>query len=158
MMSSTFSIPIDNRTISGATPAATSSSSFSCECVVDALWITSDFASPMLARWLNSCSALHEGGAGFASGLEPEADQASVALTGEHLVGKPVVRIVGQPRVVHPRHLLVAIEYSATLAALSQCRCMRTCKLSITCRMIHAFIGDKTAPVFRSRTVRTRVM
>jgi len=50
MMSSTFSMPTDSRTISGATPAAASSSSLSCECVVEALWITSDLASPMLAR------------------------------------------------------------------------------------------------------------
>ena len=47
-------MPTDSRTVSCVTPAAASSSSFSCECVVEALWIASDFASPMFARWLNS--------------------------------------------------------------------------------------------------------
>ena len=53
-MSSMCSMPTDRRTVSCVTPAAASSSSLSCECVVDALWIASDFASPMFARWLNS--------------------------------------------------------------------------------------------------------
>ena len=53
-MSSMFSIPTESRTVSWVTPDASSSSSFSCECVVVALWIASDFASPMFARWLNS--------------------------------------------------------------------------------------------------------
>ena len=53
-MSSMFSIPTARRTVSWVTPEAASSSSFSCEWVVDALWIASDFASPMFARWLNS--------------------------------------------------------------------------------------------------------
>ena len=36
--------------MSWVTPADSSSSSFSWECVVDAEWIARDFASPMLAR------------------------------------------------------------------------------------------------------------
>ena len=50
------SMPTDRRTVSCVTPAAASSSSLSCEWVVDAGWIASDFASPMFARWLNSFS------------------------------------------------------------------------------------------------------
>ena len=49
-----YSIPTLSRTISGATPAATNSSSVSWEWVVVALWMASDLASPMLARWENS--------------------------------------------------------------------------------------------------------
>jgi len=56
-MSSMLSRPIERRTISGGTPARASSSSFSCRCVVEAGWITSDFASPMLAKWLTKVSA-----------------------------------------------------------------------------------------------------
>ena len=48
------SMPTDRRTVSCVTPAAASSSSLSCECVVEALWIASDLASPMFARWLKS--------------------------------------------------------------------------------------------------------
>ena len=55
-MSSTCSMPTDSRTMSSGTPAASSSSGVSWEWVVVALWIASDLASPMLARWLNSSS------------------------------------------------------------------------------------------------------
>ncbi len=55
-MSSMCSIPTDSLTVSWVTPADSSSSAFSCEWVVDALWMASDLASPMLARWLNSLS------------------------------------------------------------------------------------------------------
>ena len=50
------SMPTLRRTVSCVTPEAASSSALSCEWVVEALWIASDFASPMLARWLNSSS------------------------------------------------------------------------------------------------------
>ena len=43
--------------MSSGTPAASSSSGVSWLCVVVALWMASDLASPMLARWLNSPSA-----------------------------------------------------------------------------------------------------
>ena len=43
--------------MSSGTPAASSSAGVSWLCVVVALWIASDLASPMLARWLNSSSA-----------------------------------------------------------------------------------------------------
>jgi hypothetical protein len=56
MMSSTCSIPIDSRTMSSGTPAASNSSGVNWLCVVVALWMASDFASPMLARWLKSSS------------------------------------------------------------------------------------------------------
>src|SRR6185437_7069875 len=49
--SSTDSRPTDNRTVPGLTPAARSSSSLSCRCVVLAGWMTRLFASPTLARW-----------------------------------------------------------------------------------------------------------
>ena len=55
-MSSSVSSPIESRTMSGGTPAFTWSASESCRCVVEAGWITRDFASPMLARWLTNCS------------------------------------------------------------------------------------------------------
>src|SRR5262249_50024212 len=49
-MSSMLSMPTDMRTMSGVTPALTRSASSICRCVVDAGWMTSVFASPMLAR------------------------------------------------------------------------------------------------------------
>ncbi len=49
-----LSMPIESRTRSGPMPAARSSSSVSCWWVVEAGWMTRDFASPTLARWLNS--------------------------------------------------------------------------------------------------------
>src|SRR5262249_35146103 len=57
-MSRTSSIPTDSRTISGVTPVARCSSADSCWCVVEAGWITSDLASPMLASRLNSLTEL----------------------------------------------------------------------------------------------------
>ena len=56
-MSSTSSMPTDSRIMSGRTPARASSSSSSCRWVVDAGWITSVLASPMLARWLRNSQA-----------------------------------------------------------------------------------------------------
>ena len=50
MMSSIDSTPTDSRTKSSVTPVASRSSGSSCEWVVVAGWMTSDFASPMLAR------------------------------------------------------------------------------------------------------------
>ena len=47
-------MPTERRTVSCVTPADASSSSFSCEWVVEALWIARLFASPMFARWLHS--------------------------------------------------------------------------------------------------------
>ena len=69
-MSSMCSMPTDRRTVSCVTPAAASSSSFSCECVVEALWIASDFASPMFARWLNSLSVSMKRLAGLGAALD----------------------------------------------------------------------------------------
>src|SRR5262249_6999668 len=46
--SSTDSVPTDSRTVPGPTPAARSSSSLSCRCVVLAGWMIRLFASPTL--------------------------------------------------------------------------------------------------------------
>ena len=73
------SMPTDRRTVSCVTPAASSSSSLSCECVVDALWIASDFASPMLARWLNSSRLSMNVSARLAAALDAERDEAAEA-------------------------------------------------------------------------------
>ena len=73
------SMPTDRRTVSWVTPAASSSSAFSCECVVVALWIASDFASPMLARCENSSEALDELLARLEAALDAEGDEAAVA-------------------------------------------------------------------------------
>ena len=73
------SMPTESRTVSCVTPAAASSSSLSCECVVDALWIASDFASPMLARWLNSSRLSMNLRPASRPPLDPEGDEAAVA-------------------------------------------------------------------------------
>ena len=56
-MSSSDSIPTDMRIMSGVTPAFNCSSSLICRCVVEAGWMISVFASPMLARWLMNSAA-----------------------------------------------------------------------------------------------------
>src|ERR1700694_1924584 len=56
-MSSRVSMPTEMRTMSGVTPAFNCSASSICRCVVEAGWMTSVFASPMLARWLMNCAA-----------------------------------------------------------------------------------------------------
>ena len=58
MMSRMSSMPTESRTSSGVTPVSTCSASLSCWCVVEAGWMTSDLASPMLASRLNSLSEL----------------------------------------------------------------------------------------------------
>jgi hypothetical protein len=56
MMSSMLSSPTERRTSPGVTPAVSCCSGVSCAWVVDAGWMTRLRTSPMLARWLNSCS------------------------------------------------------------------------------------------------------
>ncbi len=51
-------MPTERRTSSGVTPVAACSSTESCGWVVEAGWMTSDLASPMLARSEKSFSAL----------------------------------------------------------------------------------------------------
>ena len=53
-MSLMFSVPIDRRIVVGEMPAASSSLSVSCECVVDAGWMTRLFTSATFASRLNS--------------------------------------------------------------------------------------------------------
>src|ERR1700722_1424015 len=62
--SSVFSMPTESRIVPGRTPAAASSRSSSCRCVVLAGWMTRLFASPTFARCdhkvrqrINSCPA-----------------------------------------------------------------------------------------------------
>ena len=57
MMSRTSSMPTDSRTNSGVTPVSRCSDSLSCWCVVEAGWMTSDLASPMLASRLKSLTS-----------------------------------------------------------------------------------------------------
>src|SRR6267143_4972152 len=49
-MSSSVSMPTEMRIMSGVTPAFSWSASLICRCVVEAGWMISVFASPMLAR------------------------------------------------------------------------------------------------------------
>ena len=55
MMSSMCSVPMESRIVLGLMPAASSSSSVSWECVVEAGWITRLFTSATLASRLKSC-------------------------------------------------------------------------------------------------------
>jgi len=57
MISSTCSMPMLSRMVSGRTPALRSSSGDICRWVVEAGWQASDLASPMLTSRLNSFSA-----------------------------------------------------------------------------------------------------
>ena len=54
MRSSTCSMPIESRIVSGATPTTARASGESWRCVVEAGWATSDLASPMLTSRLKS--------------------------------------------------------------------------------------------------------
>ena len=65
-------MPTDMRTMSGVTPALMRSASSICRCVVDAGWITSVFASPMLARWLRNCVASMKRSPAFAPPFTPK--------------------------------------------------------------------------------------
>lgn len=56
--SSICSIPTDRRIMSGVTPTTRKSSGVSCLWVVEAGWLTSDFASPRFTRRLKSFTAL----------------------------------------------------------------------------------------------------
>src|SRR3546814_16079764 len=54
--------------------------------------------------------ALYEGLAAVAPGLEAEADQRAIAAAGEGAVGDLLVAGVGQARIAHPGHGVVAAE------------------------------------------------
>ncbi len=103
------SIPTERRTVSCVTPAAASSSALSCECVVDALWIASDFASPMFARWLKRFSDSMNRLPVSRAALDPERHERAVPA-GEHAVGDPLVVARVEPRVVHPLHVRVVLK------------------------------------------------
>ena len=100
LRSSTFSSPTERRTRPGVTPVVSCCSGVSCECVVDAGWMTSERTSPMFARWLNSVQVVDERAAGVDAALELERQHRADALRGV-LVGRRVPRARGQPRVVH---------------------------------------------------------
>ena len=108
-MSSMCSMPTESRTVSGVTPAAESSSSFSCECVVEALWIASDFASPMFARWLNSSRLSMKRLPASRPPSMPNVTSAAVPAA-EDAVRDLVRRVRLEARVVDPRDALVPLE------------------------------------------------
>ena len=78
--SSMFSSPTERRTRPGVTPVVSCCSGVSCECVVDAGWMTSERTSPMFARWLNSVQALDERPPGVDAALELERQHRADAL------------------------------------------------------------------------------
>ena len=61
------SMPTDRRTVSCVTPAASSSSALSCECVVVALWIASDLRVADVREVAEQLEALDERLAGLAA-------------------------------------------------------------------------------------------
>src|SRR5438876_3774630 len=79
-MSSSVSMPTDMRTMSGVTPAFARSASSICRCVVDAGWITSVLASPMLARWLMNCAASMKRSPALAPPLTPKLSRPEAPL------------------------------------------------------------------------------
>ena len=127
-MSSMSSSPIDKRIMSGVMPPARCSSSLSCWCVVLAGWITSDLASPTLARWLNrfrlsmKFAACQRGVR--RSRLDAEREHRACALR-QILLRQRVVWAGGQGRVLHPAHRRCCARNSATAFAFATCRSMR---------------------------------
>ena len=77
-----FSRPTASRTRPGVTPVASCSSAVSCECVVDAGWITRLRTSPMLATWLCSSSASTNALAGLDAAVDLEGEHAADAAAG----------------------------------------------------------------------------
>ena len=75
-----FSSPTERRTRPGVTPVVSCCSGVSCECVVEAGWMTSERTSPMLARWLNSVSDVDELAARLDTALELERQHRADAL------------------------------------------------------------------------------
>ena len=102
MMSRMSSMPIDRRTNSGVTPVCACSSGVSCECVVVAGWMISDFASPMFARWLNSLTLLISLTPASLPPLMPKPTIAALPV-GQVLLRVGVVGMAGQARIIHPR-------------------------------------------------------
>ncbi len=102
--SSTCSRPTDSRMRSGVTPVAACSSGSSCECVVEAGWMISDFASPTLASRLKIWTLSISSAAGVDAALDAERHDPAEP-TGQVALGE-LVRVVRlEARVADPGDL-----------------------------------------------------
>ena len=154
MMSRTSSMPIERRTNSGVTPVCACSSGVSCEWVVVAGWMISDFASPMFARWLNSLTLLISFRPASLPPLMPKPTIAALSV-GQVLLHVGVVGMAGQARDNSPTARPDAFERnSATARAFCECRSIRRCSVSRPSSVRNAPNGLWRAPVSRSQCVR----
>ena len=91
------------------TPVVSCCSGVSCECVVDAGWMTSERTSPMLARWLNSVSELTNSRPASTPPLSSNESTAPTPL-GAYLLAAAYQGRGRQARVVHRGDILVVLE------------------------------------------------
>ena len=159
MRSSGCSRPIDRRTVPGVMPAAASAASSMRKCVVVAGWITSDFASPMLARCEKSESASMNlrpaSRPPFSSKDEDRAAAARIEPRGERVVRDAPARSGWCTRSTAS---CAARNCATIVAVFSMCRAMRSGSVSSPCRIWNAVIGAMHAPKSRrpSRRARSR--
>src|SRR5438105_6897721 len=95
-MSSSVSMPTEMRIMSGVTPALTRSASSICLWVVDAGWMTSVLASPMLARWLMNCAASMKRSPALAPPLTPKLSKPEAPL-GRYFFASAWYLLSGRP-------------------------------------------------------------
>ena len=154
-MSSTCSRPMERRISSGRTPPFLRSSSESCECVVDAGCMTSDFASPTLAR-IEKISPLSASAKHRALSEPPLTPKTTIppAPFGRYFFASSGC--------VREGYLTQATfgcfsRYFATASAFSLWRAMRSGSDSTPWRKIHAASGASVGPWLRIPTVRRRI-
>ena len=153
-----FSRPIDRRIVPSVIPAFASSAADIRKCVVLAGWMTSDFASPTLARCEKSLQCLDELASLRASSREIEAEYRSAARRAEAFAQArdPDDREAPDTRPPPPARALA--RKATTLRVFSTCRAMRSGSVSIPCRIWNAVNGAMHAPKSRmpSRRARSR--
>src|SRR5665213_1145381 len=137
--SSASSNPTLRRIASGSTPLLFISSSESWAWVVLAGWMTSDLASPTLARWLHSSSASMKR---LPASRPPTMPKVKI----EPIAGSLIQATSGR-----------SLRKATTFSVLRACSRMRSGNVSRPRSKSHASIGDIWAPTSRSTSARARI-
>ena len=151
MISSIFSRPIESLTVVFLMPWSSSSSSVSCEWVVDAGWITNDLASATFAKSEKISRLSMKSLVFFSSPL-----MSNVKIEPPPLGKYFLYNSFCFGSSVASGWLTFStcgwfFKYSTTLAAFSVCLSTRSESVSSPCKKKNAWNGDKVAPVSLSK-------
>src|ERR1700730_5463388 len=115
MMSEECSMPIDNRMVSGSTPARRCCSGDIWRWVVEAGWQASDFASPILTSRVISFRAFVESLAGLHAALDAKGEERRRVAV-QIFLDQRVIRAVRETRIVDPIDARIVAQKLGNLA------------------------------------------